>query len=503
MRRFQKPFAIIILLGIMGTLLPVSFTLNPSIQRAHAVIPVADVGNAPTHTISLFEQIISVVQQIFEWTQTFILSALKKRILDMIVDQIIKWIQGGGKPQFVSNWGDFVKTAANAAIGDVAREVGLGALCEPFSGHFRFAMGIGFSPFPVQTFSEAITCTLDDIVGNIHNFYNDFRNGSFVAFNVAWLPQNNIYGGLLLAYDRELSLISERTGASINEAVSGGGFLSVKKCRRLPDGTEQCALTTPGRVLGDTVARGVTADIDYIVNAEQLADYVTAIADAALNRVIQLGLAAATTRNAPPGGVIPRGSGGACAGLSGAALALCQSYQRSQGGPQGQNVYTIELDQIIFERGRATTTIQGIITSLNGYLRVLDNPAPPGFIQQLTGLNCVERSSYLSEVRTDITWAQNTITELRARLTQNNAIITALTTARTRILPLVPPARSTPDFAAVEQILSPLRNNGYLNLPAAANENGELASLEGEVSQRISINTQTHRDNIDLCRTGP
>lgn len=133
----------------------------------------------------------------------------------------------------------------------------------------------------------------------------------------------------------------------------------------------------------------------------------------------------------------------------------------------------------------------------------MDNPAPQGFIQQLTGLNCVNRSAYLSEVRADITWAQTTITDLQARLTQNNAIITALTAARARIIPLVPPARSTPDFVAIEQILSPLRNNGYLNLPAAANENGDLAALEGEVSQRISINTQTHRDNIDLCRTGP
>ncbi|MCL5004887.1 MAG: hypothetical protein M1170_03020, partial [Patescibacteria group bacterium] len=34
---------------------------------------------------------------------------IAKRIMDYIVDQTVKWIQGGGKPKFITNWNGFLK----------------------------------------------------------------------------------------------------------------------------------------------------------------------------------------------------------------------------------------------------------------------------------------------------------------------------------------------------------------------------------------------------------
>lgn len=503
MARYQALVAVIVLVSIAGSLVPVTFTPAPRLLRAEAIIPVGDVTNLPTHIANLFQSILQTIRQIYEWAQTFLLAALKKRILDMIVDQIIKWIQGGGKPKFVTDPAGFFEDVGNAAINDVVRASRLAFICEPFGAQLRLALGVGFSPFPVPTFSQEASCTLDRITGNIRNFYTDFRNGSFAAFQAAWKPQNNIYGGLLITYDRELRTIAEKQDLASKKVSWSDGFTPQEKCRALPNGENRCVIMTPGRTLGDMVSRGLAADIDYIVNADQLSDYISAIADAALNRAIQEGLAAMSAGNAPPGGVFS--GSGACAGLSGAALALCRNYQQSSGGPGGgQGVYTVELDQVITERGRATTTIAALIRSLQTYGRVLDNPGPSrGFLQELTALSCVNRDAYLAEVRTDIAWARDQITQLTARLTQNQTIITALQAARPRILLLVPPARSVPDFPAIEAIVAPLRQNGMLDISAAINEGTRVATIEGEVSQRISLNTQTFLDNIAECSQPP
>src|SRR5437868_4902017 len=53
-------------------------------------------------------------------------AALKKQILDRIVDQIITSIQGGGKPQFVTNWQGFLEDAGQGAAGIFAQQLGAG-----------------------------------------------------------------------------------------------------------------------------------------------------------------------------------------------------------------------------------------------------------------------------------------------------------------------------------------------------------------------------------------
>ncbi|MEK7654086.1 MAG: hypothetical protein AAB345_02275 [Patescibacteria group bacterium] len=228
-------------------------------------------------------------QTFWQWAEEFVQTVLQKAILDVVVDQIITYIQGGGKPQFVTDWQGFLEDAGQRAAGDLVKSLGAGFLCEPFSLELQIAFGGGSK----KKFSEEAKCTLDDIVENIENFGNDFREGGWIAYGESWKVQNNFIGSFINISER-IGLEKEAAElAALNEAVSGKGFLSTKKCTTDAQGKKTCKLVTPGSTLGDLTSKALGSDIDFLLNADQLGDYVSAIVDALLNRVIEEGLAAA------------------------------------------------------------------------------------------------------------------------------------------------------------------------------------------------------------------
>lgn len=506
MNRMLRIIASALLASTLISLAPISLAPAPAVQRAQATIPVIDPAAIGQAIAQLFQTILANLRQVWEWAQTYLLAALKKRILDMIVDMLVKWIQGGGSPKFVTDWRGFMKDVADLAVDEVTKDARFAFLCEPFNIYLRLA---AFNPYPVSSFSQQISCSLDRVVGNVRSFYRDFRNGSFIALNEEWKPGNNIYGGVLLAYDEKNRRISAMTAASRDEAVAGNGFLTVKKCKTLSNGAEECINTTPGRLVGDAAAEAIGADIKYVVNAEQLSEYVTAIADAAFNRIIREGLAFAKTRGAPPGGSIPPGSRGACEGLEGAARTLCETYMGSQ-MPGSGSTFTIELDQVLGERNQATSTMTTMIGSLQNYVRALDNAGSPrGFLQRFQALSCQDKNRYMSEVQAEIVWARDLITNLQNRINQQRTIITTLEAARRQVLALIPPpprqgqpARQ-PNFEAIERILGPLRAQGFLNISEAVGMNTQLSLERGDVEGRIAESIQILTENVELCRQGP
>ena len=73
---------------------------------------------------------------------------IAKRILDYIVNETVKWIQGGGKPKFIGNWEGFIKDVGDIAFDSVMKETGLAKLCTPFG------LNIMIGLLPVEDFSQ-------------------------------------------------------------------------------------------------------------------------------------------------------------------------------------------------------------------------------------------------------------------------------------------------------------------------------------------------------------
>jgi len=249
-------------------------------KKTEAGIPVFDSAN-------LGGKLTDISEKIARWVKEDLVKSLRdviaKRIIDYIVDQTIVWIQGGGQPKFVTDWDGFLKDAANIAFDQVIKDVGLAQLCSPFK------LQVQISLLPVQQFQQRIDCTLDDVVKNIEDFYNDFENGGWIAYNETWQPQGNYYGEMLMIHDEMITRGALAKEAAEKEALAGKGFLSVKKCLE-QDEEGTCIkeeIVTPGDTVGVAVASAITSDTQWAANIQS---WTAALINAVINRVIKEGV---------------------------------------------------------------------------------------------------------------------------------------------------------------------------------------------------------------------
>jgi hypothetical protein len=264
-------------------------TLKPTpINKAEAIF-CSNCSTWAQQIISYAKDVWNYLKQAYRWIEQKLgfkmRDIIAKKIIDHIVDQTVQWIQGGGKPKFVTDWKGFLKDAGNIAFEQVLKDVGLAWLCQPFS------LQVKISLLPVPKFSQRIECTLDDVVKNIEDFYKDFEKGGWIAYNESWQPQNNYFGQLIIIHDEMITRGALAQQAAQNEALAGKGFLSVKKCVLYDDYTGKCLkeqIITPGDTVGQVIARGMTSDIEWAANIQS---WTSALVNAVINRLIKGGIA--------------------------------------------------------------------------------------------------------------------------------------------------------------------------------------------------------------------
>ena len=330
--------------------------------RANAIFGVADIAINPEGVVGwLWEVGKTITEVVVKAT----LETLKKRLLDQLTDETIKWIQGGGSPKFVTDFGGFLEDAGQAAIGDVAQEIAGGDLCTGIDPvRLRFQL-------ETPVFSQRVSCTLDDIVGNIDRFAESFQSGGFIGYQELLKPQNNRWGLEIMASSEAARRKTEAQEALRQEVSSGRGFLSTKQCLEweargtdnngkpvsqiydannvaglaYPDSStpppasiqvtgvnnlqwvcSESRVTTPGTAIAEGLERSLYSDLDYLVNAQELSAYLGAIFDAAINRLIVEGVKG--VQSLKPSGNTPKTD---CndSRLSSAAQSACREYQKS------------------------------------------------------------------------------------------------------------------------------------------------------------------------------
>jgi hypothetical protein len=352
---------------------------------------------------------------------------LKKLLLDQMVDQIIGWIQGEGKPRFVTDWAGFLQDAGSAAAGEFIQSSALGFLCDPIQAQIRVALS------PVRRFGTSITCTLDQIVNNVQNFYDDFNNGGWLAYQTLWEPQNNVYGAFLITQEEQDRQIGRAQFNAESQAKAGNGFLGGQSCSENPanpngadldgdgkggDIPSSCEITTPGRIVGDLASKAFTSNIDFLLTGEELDEYVTAISDALINRLIISGVDGIKN-------ITQRGSGGsnkanACKNLTGGALEACQQYVNviRSGFTGAKNDLKNQIDNALTPRLAAKTAMKDSLTLENSLIAYMDD---------------YENGSYAFCVSTKLITARALATDLSGRINANQIIIDTLESAKTQV----------------------------------------------------------------------
>jgi hypothetical protein len=270
-----------------------------SIPTAHAIFGIGDI---------VFDPAV-VAEMILEFSYKAIIETIKDRLVHRMVQQTITWIQGGGKPQFITNWKGFLKDAGNQAVGQVLDKVAP-QLCQSFGPLIRISLA------PVRTanyLDRDAYCTLDRVVQNVENFYTDFKEGGWIAYGASLDPKNNFLGAYFEASDLTAKLREEAELAAENEAASGSGFKDQKNCVKFEvvspyddcrarggtvsactylqgqPGQRRCVeeqSTTPGSTAASVTGQSLLAPLHQIVNAQDLTALASALINSALNKLV-------------------------------------------------------------------------------------------------------------------------------------------------------------------------------------------------------------------------
>lgn len=326
-----------------------------------------------------------------------------KMIMDWLVDETVNWIQNGGQPRYITNWDTFLSDAFNTGVGEVINNSNLSFLCKPFGLQVRLSL------LPVATIKNRITCTLDDIVGNIEDFYGDFRNGSWIAYEQSWWPENNYYGALYMAMDEARIQGDKARTAANNEAMASGGFIGVKKCDPDPnDPTKQiCRIVTPGYAVGALAAKAVTSDYDW---AQNIQSWVAALVNATINRLFKEGLGLMKQSIAPQ--ISSTGNYDPYGNYDPALLAKKRERDRIK------NDYQIFLDyfnSILANKKSSLSSEQQILANLNTLKT--RNCQPP-----VSDSDIAVTQNEITRLTNEVANYQTIINEIQAGITETNNI---------------------------------------------------------------------------------
>ncbi len=287
-----------------------------SIARAQG-IPVYD--NA-----GFVQKAVEIGMQIWKWAEPLVIGYLKDNLIHQLIQQTIGWIQGNGKPKFVTNWKSFLGDVTNQVAGDFIYRISP-KLCNSFGPMIQVALT------PVVTAPDrGITCTLDQVMSNVQNFNDHFNDGGWIAYGATLQPSNNFLGAYFQASDMLMLEQAKKKEAAEKEVETGRGFLGTKMCTKWeyrtsansninvttspcpaggfnPDGTlcttksitgtitnpkqeKVCVeekTTTPGDYIATSLSQtGVTAPLLRIVNSQDIAALANALVNAAITKLM-------------------------------------------------------------------------------------------------------------------------------------------------------------------------------------------------------------------------
>ena len=292
----------------------------------------------------------SWTQQLIEYAIKIGTQILKNQLVGRLIQQTIKWVQGGGKPQFITNWKSFLKDAGTSAVDQVLTDIAP-RLCTNFrsfvTNYNRNNTDNGMTGSRDKY--KPITCTLDQVVQNVKNFYDDFRSGGWLGLSALLLPQNNVWGAIILSHESAVGQAAASVSAASQNASANKGYKGFTKCtnyteqtisekdlstytsrkdfvgmgnkgcylqstpvpncpynprdpkqdpRCKPNNDRYCdvrlcnpdgeQLTTPGGFVGEQLNKAVGGTLENIVNADDLSGLVAALVDAAITKLTNL-----------------------------------------------------------------------------------------------------------------------------------------------------------------------------------------------------------------------
>ncbi len=329
------------------------------IKTAHALFGIGDISFDPAN----------LARMVWEFVRKIATEQLKTQLVHKLVAQTITWIQGGGKPQFITNWKGFLKDTAKLSVDQTLSRL-YPNLCQSFGPLIRVAV------LPVDPARDnPPTCTIDRIVANVQDFAQSFDSGGWIAYGAALEPENNFFGSLIQTNELVMQEAAQEVAAAEANAQASGGAKPTVECVKhgpstgylrgvpVPGPCIEWRDTTPGSVITGILNDSFAVPLARIVNAQDLTALVNALINSALSKLVQLG------KNSVSKGLLGiqpfNPETDACAGLTGDDLVDCKnSWQPVRCTPTSQTI-PVQIDNVNVNTASGTANGSGTGTITN------------------------------------------------------------------------------------------------------------------------------------------
>ncbi|MEK7180853.1 MAG: hypothetical protein AAB738_00775 [Patescibacteria group bacterium] len=276
---------------------------------------------------------VNLARKIWEWVQGVIKEKLKKKLINQIVNATQNWVKGKGQPRFAQDLIGTARSTFDAAIGaEIYKH--LPQVCASIQPFITLAFKRPSNP-RLADMTERTTCTLTEAVENVKEFYKSFDKGGWQDYFQVITPQNNPFGVMITLSDIALTKAQGAQAAQGQRVANAAGFLATRVCknptnpplnledayslediRTSPDlvadakaYAKQAGMdyigpvksdhtfktcpqdgwedTTPGKIVGETLAKATGLHDDWLVNANDMITIATAFIDSLIQKVFQ------------------------------------------------------------------------------------------------------------------------------------------------------------------------------------------------------------------------
>lgn len=276
--------------------------------RAYAIFGIGDIVLDPANLANAIANFATTAAKwLAEEAAKTLRDVVVKRIIDDMTDDIIRSIENGGKPLFITDSKAFLQRSSDIAFDSMNRwieQYGVN-LCGPFAPQLQVSFNATHGE---RTFSNLpVECTYDQFKQNVERENDFISEGKWISFNQMFQPENNFFGMSLVLDNAYMTQQNKQSESRKIELANSGGFLSVKRCvlwktdgegvqwseakvgsecggngrlngedensckERLTQ--EYCSnfeTVTPGKIVAETATEGMLKDFPYAQNVQSI-----------------------------------------------------------------------------------------------------------------------------------------------------------------------------------------------------------------------------------------
>jgi len=157
-------------------------------------------------------------------------------------------------------------------------------LCAPFKLDIKIALNISYQK--VASGQPASSCTFSSMINNVQKFTDQTSNfvdagGWDTWFAITSNPTKYTAVGSMMTAESEMrARLVNAEGKELKLLNFGDGFLSSKNCQTVNSGAStktNCTITTPGKVINETLTKQLGSGQDALVTADELNEIITAL----------------------------------------------------------------------------------------------------------------------------------------------------------------------------------------------------------------------------------